>query len=156
MILFNSTMTNNVKKIIGRKDKVSFPAFNLSDVPVKIDSGAYSSSMHCYSIDLDEINGEQVLKVVFLDPTIQGYTGETLIFKSFQRKVVKSSNGLAQERFFIKGSIQLFNESFETVFSLTERTGLRNPVLLGRRLLNKRFLIDSSLVNLSFKFEQQA
>lgn len=155
MISCSIPMNNSGLHIIGRKDKVSFPAFDLWHVPVKIDSGAYSSSMHCYSIDLDEINGEQVLKVVFLDPTIHGYTGETLVFKSFQRKIVKSSNGVAQERFFIKGSIQLFNESFETVFSLTERTGLRNPILLGRRLLNKRFLIDTSKVNLSFKFEQQ-
>jgi hypothetical protein len=36
-----------------------------------------------------------------------------------------------------------------TEFSLTERRGMRYPILLGRKLLNKRFLIDTSLVNLS-------
>lgn len=141
------------KKIIGRKDKVSFPEFELKDVPVKIDSGAYSSSMHCESIEVIERDQKQQLRVVFLDPTIPGYTGKEVTFDSFKVKVVKSSNGIAQERFFVKGTIRLFGETYETVFSLTERTGLRNPILLGRRLLNKRFLIDTSKTNCSFKNE---
>jgi hypothetical protein len=37
----------------------------------------------------------------------------------------------------------------KTEFSLTERKGMRFPILLGRRLLNKRFIIDTSLVNVS-------
>lgn len=141
------------KKVIGRKDIVSFPGFGLKDVPVKIDSGAYSSSMHCESINLVEKDGKQVLEVVFLDPSINGYTGRKFQFGNYKRKVVKSSNGMSQERFFVLGTITLFNETVETLFSLTERTGLRNPVLLGRRLLNRRFLVDSSKTNCSYQFE---
>lgn len=140
------------KRIIGRKDIVSFPAFGLIDVPVKIDSGAYSSSMHCSLIELKETQTGSVLEVIFLDPKTIGYTGEKMTFNVYHRKLVKSSIGVAQERFFIKGTILLFGESIETLFSLTQRTGLRNPVLLGRRLLNKRFLIDSSKTNLAFQF----
>jgi hypothetical protein len=143
------------KHIIGRKDIVSFPSFNIEHVPVKIDSGAYSSSMHCSSIRLVLENGRELLEVVFLDAGTPGFTGEKMRFENFHRKVVKSSNGVAQERFFIKGTIRLFGESMETLFSLTERTGLRNPILLGRRLLNKRFLINTSLTNCSFKFDEK-
>jgi len=143
------------KPILGRKDIVSFPEFDLINVPVKIDSGAYSSSMHCHSINLVMIDGKEVLEVVFLDPAIEGYTGTKFQFDSYKRKSVKSSNGIAEVRFFVKGTVQLFNERVETLFSLTERTGLRNPILLGRRLLNKRYLIDSSKTNCSFKFESK-
>lgn len=141
------------KKIIGRKDQVSFPGFELEHVPVKIDSGAYSSSMHCESIEIIEFGEKEQLRVVFLDPSIRGYTGKEVVFDDFKVKIVKSSNGIAQERFFVKGTIRLFGETYETVFSLTERTGLRNPILLGRRLLNKRFLIDTSKTNCSYKNE---
>jgi hypothetical protein len=133
-------------EIIGRKDIINFPAFGLNQVPVKIDSGAYSSSIHCSSVRL--AHGEID---VFLDSDTPGYTGKKELFTEFSRKAVKSSNGVVQERFFIKGTIELFGVAYETVFSLTERSGLKNPVLLGRRLLNKRFLIDTSKVNLSFK-----
>lgn len=143
------------KRTIGRKDIVSFPEFDLHNVPVKIDSGAYSSSMHCHSIDLRTENGKEILEVVFLDPAIEGYTGKTFRFEQFKRKAVKSSNGISEERFFVTGTVRLFNETVETLFSLTERTGLRNPILLGRRLLNKRFLIDPSKTNLSFRYESK-
>lgn len=147
-------MISTNKKIIGRKDLVSFPGFDLKDVPVKIDSGAYSSSMHCESIEVIEFGEKEQLRVVFLDPAISGYTGKEVVFNDFKTKVVKSSNGIAQERFFVKGTIRLFGETYETVFSLTERTGLRNPILLGRRLLNRRFLIDTSKTNCSYKYEK--
>lgn len=143
------------KKIIGRKDMVSFPGFELTNVPVKIDSGAYSSSMHCQSIEVIEFGDKEQLRVVFLDSGISGYTGKEVIFDEFKTKIVKSSNGVAQERFFVKGTVRLFGETYETVFSLTERTGLRNPILLGRRLLNKRFLIDTSKTNCSYKYENK-
>ncbi len=141
------------KRIIGRKDLVSFPGFGLDYVPVKIDSGAYSSSMHCQSIEVVELDNREQLRVVFLDPSFPGYTGKEVVFSDFKTKLVKSSNGIAQERFFVKGTVQLFGESVETVFSLTERNGLRNPVLLGRKLLNKRFLIDPSKTNCSYTYE---
>ena len=143
------------KKIIGRKDLVSFPDFELENVPVKIDSGAYSSSMHCQSIEVVEFGEKEQLRVIFLDTSISGYTGKEVVFNDFKTKTVKSSNGIAQERFFVKGNVQLFGETYETVFSLTERTGLRNPILLGRRLLNKRFLIDTSKTNCSYKYENK-
>ena len=143
------------KKILGRKDLVSFPEFELVDVPVKIDSGAYSSSMHCQSIEVVEFGEKEQLRVIFLDSGISGYTGKEVIFDDFKTKIVKSSNGIAQERFFVKGTVQLFGQTYETVFSLTERTGLRNPILLGRRLLNKRFLIDTSKTNCSYKYENK-
>ncbi len=138
------------KQIIGRKDIVSFPAFGLTEVPVKIDSGAYSSSIHCSSVRL--VHGDlDVLEVVFLDEETPGFTGKKMLFTEFNLKTVKSSNGMAQERYFIKGTVEVFGNTIETVFSLTERRGLKNPVLLGRRVLNKRFLIDPSKVNLSYK-----
>lgn len=143
------------KLIIGRKDVVTFPSFELANVPVKIDSGAYSSSMHCSSIQIVVIDGKNCLEVIFLDVNTPGYTGKVERFHEFKRKIVKSSNGVAQERFFIKGSISLFHQTFETHFSLTQRTGLKNPILLGRRLLNKRFFIDTSKTMCSYKFEQQ-
>lgn len=143
------------KTIIGRKDCVSFPSFGLAYVPVKIDSGAYSSSMHCSLIQFVTNVDTPFLEVIFLDADTPGYTGKVERFYDFKRKIVKSSNGVAQERFFIKGSISLFHQTHETLFSLTERTGLRIPVLLGRRLLNKRFLIDTSKTMCSYKTEQQ-
>ncbi len=139
-------------RIIGRKDKADFPMFDMFNVPIKIDSGAYSSSIHCSSVcEVKKNENESFLEVVFLDESYTGFKLGKKVFTSYKKKKVKSSTGYEQERFFVRIPIILFGETFETDFSLTTRNGLKSPVLIGRKLLNKKFLIDTSKTNLSFK-----
>ena len=144
-------------RIIGRKDRADFPMFEMFNVPVKIDSGAYSSSIHCSSVsEIKNHENESFLEVVFLDESYAGFNSGKKIFTSYKKKKVKSSTGDEQERFFVRIPIVLFGEIFESAFSLTTRMGLKNPVLIGRKLLNKKFLIDTSKTNLSFKEKKKA
>ena len=143
-------------KIIGRKDKADLPALHLYDVAVKIDSGAYSCSIHCEYFDLIEVDGIPTLEVVFLDAEHPQFTGEKIYFTQFKTKKVKSSTGYQQERYFVSLDILLFGETFTTDFSLTKRNGLRNPILLGRKLLNHNFIINTTLVNLSSKLKKKS
>jgi hypothetical protein len=139
------------KRIIGRRDKADLPAIDIKNVDVKIDSGAYSCSIHCELIQEVELDGKSRLEVVFLDSDHKKFTGKVHVFDSFRKKNVKSSTGFQQERYFVRLSIELFGQAFETDFSLTKRNGLRNPILLGRKLLSSNFIIDTTLVNQSFK-----
>jgi hypothetical protein len=129
------------KSIIGRREWASLPEFGLKNVKVKIDTGAYSSSIHVSLIE--EVDG--ILYVVFLDSNHPEFQNNPFSFKEFRRKKVKSSNGIIQERYFIKTYIVLGSVKIKTEFSLTQRKGMRYPILIGRKLLNKRFLIDTSL-----------
>lgn len=139
------------KLIIGRKDRADFPELHLSDIVVKTDSGAYSCSIHCESVTEREIDGKPVLEVIFLDHENPEYTGEKFSFGEFRKKKVRSSTGYQQERYFIKLKIVLFGREFMTDFSLTQRNELRHPVLLGRKLLNRHFLINTAQKNLSYR-----
>jgi len=38
------------KQLIGMTDIVDFPDLGLCDVPVKVDTGAYTSSLHCKNV----------------------------------------------------------------------------------------------------------
>jgi hypothetical protein len=143
------------KKIIGRKDKADLPALHISDVEVKIDSGAYSCSIHCEEVYPIEQENQTFLEVIFLDREHPKYTGERIRFQSFKKKRVKSSTGHQQERYFVQLTIVLFDQSFTTDFSLTKRNGLRHPILLGRKLLNNQFMIDTSKTNISYKIKQK-
>jgi hypothetical protein len=133
--------SKNSKKMIGRREWASLPDLGLKQVIVKIDTGAYSSSIHASYIQ--EQDG--ILDVIFLDEKHPEFHNNILSFKAFRKKNVRSSNGHVQERYFIKTKIVIGNEEFKTEFSLTKRNGLRYPILIGRRLLNKRFIIDTSL-----------
>lgn len=128
------------KLLIGRRELAALPSFGLEQVKVKVDSGAYTSSIHVSSCT--EHDGQ--LHVVFLDNKHPGYTGQEMHFTKFRTKKVKSSNGEVQERYFVVGTIRIAGRTIRTEFSLTVRKGMRYPILLGRKILNKHFLIDTS------------
>ena len=139
------------KTLIGRRDFANLPEFGLNNVEVKVDSGAYTSSIHVsYCKEIPDGDSTQ-LEVVFLDEQHPAFSGNKMHFNDFRIKKVKSSTGQEQVRYFVKGRIELLGRKFTTEFSLTERKGMRYPILLGRKVLNKRFIIDTSLVNLSRK-----
>lgn len=127
--------------IIGRKEKANFPEVGLKGVTIKIDSGAYTSSIHCSSIVIE--NNKKV-SCVFLEPGDEGYTGERFLFDIVKEVIVKSSNGNGEKRCMILTKIELFDEVYPIYLTLTNRNDMRYPVLIGRKFLSKRFLIDVS------------
>jgi len=58
---------------------------------------------------------------------------------------VKSSNGTVQKRIFIQTLLQVGEVRYLAEVSLTDRAGMSYPMLVGRRFLDGRFLVDVSL-----------
>jgi len=138
-------------QLIGRKDKADFPLLDLYNIDVKIDTGAYSSSIHCHNIIII-YNGLVAEKVHFnlLDPSHRDYNEKEFILPIFRIKKVKSSSGVAENRIFIKTKILLFNMIYNLELNLTDRSNMKYPVLLGRKLLKNRFMVDVTKEYLSF------
>lgn len=151
-------MSKPKKKIhvIGRKDVVDLPELGLFEIEAKIDTGAYSSSIHCHNIEIEKRNGKEILKCNFLDPHHTEYNEKYFEFADFTKTRVKSSNGQVQRRFLVRTTIVLFNRKFKTDFTLTDRQEMKYPVLLGRKLLRQGFVVDVSYYNLSYKKKLKA
>ena len=132
----------NSKIVIGRLEKVHFPELGMFDIDAKIDSGAYTSSIHCH--DIWENSDENTLFFKLLDPSHNDYNEKELKFNNYSKTVVKSSTGIPELRYKIKTKIQIGKKTYTTTFTLTDRAKMRYPVLLGRVVLNKRFIIDVS------------
>lgn len=137
--------------LIGRQDVANFPELSLFELPVKIDSGAYTSSLHCHNIEEFEENGIKKIKCNFLDPEHEQYHEKEIIFGHFKKRKVKSSNGIVELRFSIITEILLFKTNYSIELTLTERGNMRFSVLLGRKFLSKKFIINPAIKNLSFK-----
>lgn len=90
------------KKVLGRKEKITLPELGLNLVGAKIDSGAYTSSLHAEEIRIEEVSGKKLLYFKILMPDHQKYTGKTLAFDSFREKKVKNSFGQAEVRYLIE------------------------------------------------------
>lgn len=139
------------KKIIGRIDKVDFPSLDLFEIDVKIDTGAYTSSIHCHKF----YEEDGWLKCLFYDKGHPNYNGKKIIFKNFTTTKVKSSNGMVQLRYKVKTSVIVFNKKYSINLTLNDRDDMKYPILIGRKFLLKKFMVDVDLKDLSFNRKKQ-
>jgi len=145
-------MTRKVDKlVIGRKDKVDFPELGLYNITSKIDTGAYTSAIHCHDIKLIRKGKRKFVTFKLLDPSHSTYNGKLLKHELLAERKIKNSSGQSEERCIIKTRVILFDSSYDIELSLTDRSKMECPVLLGRKLLRKRFLVDVGRINLSYK-----
>ncbi len=135
------------KKTIGREDCLDFPELDLKEVTCKIDTGAYTSSIHCSKI----IEDGKSLRCKFYSKGHPNFNGKEVVFKTFTFADVKSSNGQVENRYKIKTTIIFFGKSYKINLTLSTRDDMKFPVLIGRQFLKKKFLVDVDLENESFK-----
>lgn len=136
--------------IIGRKDKVDFPELGLYDIDAKIDTGAYTSSIHCHDIRVMDEVGISKVRFRLLDPSRPTYNNKEFTHSIYAKREIKNSFGQVEERYIIKTKILLFDELFDTELSLTDRSRMVYPVLLGRKLLFNHFVVDVMQTDLSY------
>ncbi|WP_291778989.1 RimK/LysX family protein [Cecembia sp.] len=138
-------------KIIGRKEKISLPEWGIKNISAKVDTGAYTSSIHCEFWEERLENEVPVLYFKVLDPSHKKYNGKLFHTKSFTQKKVKNSFGHEELRYKVSTKVLMFEEEFEAEFTLSDRSKMRSPILLGRKMLKGRFRVDVQEINLSIK-----
>lgn len=134
-------------KIVGRREIISIIDLELYDLDAKVDTGADSNALHCDDIVIDGNN----VHFRLLDEVHPSYHGKKMTMPLYKVKRVKSSNGEVQERASIKVTVNFFGKKYKSVISLTNRADMKFPMLIGRRFLKDRFLVDVSKENLSKK-----
>jgi len=143
-------MADNSRLIIGRFDKIDLPDFGAYNIEAKIDTGAYSSAIHCSKIKVRKKNGRRQISFHILDSHIPVVEHRRYVTSRFRKKKVRSSTGHVTKRYFIEAYVVLFGQRILAEFSLSDRETMRFPVLLGRKLLRNRFLVDVALTDVSY------
>lgn len=126
--------------IIGRFEDIDVVGKALK-VPAKIDTGAFRSSIHAQNIKIVTKNSKQVLVCDLLGhpcaPVRRSFETET-----FSKVIVTNSFGKEEERYEVPIRVKLGPKVFTTSFTLADRSNNLFPVLVGRKLLKGRFLVD--------------
>ncbi|QOY53536.1 ATP-dependent zinc protease [Candidatus Sulfurimonas marisnigri] len=130
------------KKIIGKKELISILDLELYGLDAKVDTGADSNALHCDDIFVDENN---IVHFKLLDEVHEAYNGKHMQVPLYKMKKIRSSNGKLQHRPSIKVEIELLGEKYSTIISLTDRSDMKYPMLIGRKFLDGKFLVDVSL-----------
>lgn len=134
------------KLIIGRTDRADFPKLKIKGIDIKIDTGAYTSSIHCK--DIEETDG--VLFATLLDEEHEQYHGKRLSFEEYEVTSVRSSNGSVDLRYKVQANIRLFSKLYKISLTLSNREEMKYPVLIGRKFLSSKFIVDTELQDISY------
>jgi len=136
-------------RMIGRRTQVRLRALGIKRVVAKIDTGAYSSTLHAENIRISQ-NNDGVKELVFnivpdeQTTTINGEPQEIHTTDFFDQKV-RSSNGQLQHRYSIKTRITVEGRVLPVVLTLSDRSEMGYPLLIGRRVLRSRFIVNVEL-----------
>ncbi len=126
------------KDIIGRAALITVKG--MRNIPAKVDTGADSSCI--WASDILETNG--LLRFNLFGHLSSYFTGEYIILESaeYKRTRVASSTGQRQARYAVLLPTTIAGHTFIVRYSLANRESMVYPILLGRDVLSRQFLVD--------------
>lgn len=112
------------------------PKLKIGPLPAKLDTGARTSALHADEI---HVSGRRVVFAIMDD-------GRKRIYKAplVAQKRIKSSNGISELRVVIRATLEIGKQVFKAEVTLTDRTDMDVPMLLGRSAIKGRFLVNPS------------
>lgn len=131
---------NQPLTIVGKTTLVDLVG-HASGVPAKVDTGADSTSVWATNIVIDE---QGILHFTLFGEGSPHYTGETISTDEYSAVEVRSSTGHAQIRYRVTMSVRIEGKRIKAVFNLSDRSRNEYKILIGRRTLTGKFLVDVS------------
>src|SRR6478672_9691102 len=131
------------KVVIGRSESLHFMNYAMSDIPAKVDTGAYRSAVHADHIRLSD-DGKMLHFRLLGGHPVCGALATEMSTDDFKIVSISNSFGQTEERYEVKLKVKLGPKIFTATFSLADRSKKIYPILLGRKMLNNRFIVDTS------------
>ena len=114
---------------------------NYKHIPAKIDTGADSSSIWASHI---RVTKDGVLHFRLFDEGSPFYTGKAFKRKDYKVAVVRNASGYEQVRYRTTIGVTLGGRKIKVLFYLADRSNNNFPILIGRRTISGKFLVDVS------------
>lgn len=123
---------------LGWLEWAVLPKLGIPLLQAKIDTGAKTSSLHAEELEIADVEGKHFAKFL-VRAKDDVYRCECPVL---DERHVKSSSGHEELRVVIETVCIMKGLRWPIELTLTDRTAMRFPMLLGRRAMTKRFLVD--------------
>ncbi|HWJ80883.1 MAG TPA: RimK/LysX family protein [Nocardioides sp.] len=129
--------------VAGWREWVGLPDHGVEWIKAKLDTGARSSALHAFDLEIVERDGTRWAR--FEIHPWQGSTEDAVRVELpvHDERVVRSSSGHEQHRYVVRMAIRLHGRTVTTDVTLTRRDEMGFRMLIGRDALRQGFLVDS-------------
>ena len=127
---------------IGWREWVRLPELGDTTVKAKVDTGARTSTLHAYDVTEFERDGSSWARFSFHPVQRDETTTITAEAALVGRRTVTASNGQSELRYVVETEALIDGERIPIELTLTRRDAMGFRMLLGRRALQGRFVVD--------------
>lgn len=120
--------------VIGWRERVSIPALGIGIIIAKVDTGARTAALHATDIRQHGHHVEFTVPIKGRNHHCQ------LPLKG--RKQIKSSSGHSQARAMVEAEVKIGAARMTIDVTLTDRSDMGVPMLLGRDSIKGRYQVD--------------
>lgn len=132
--------------LIGTTEYIYLPEVSDDPLPAKIDTGADGSAIWASSV----VEKDGMLSYILFSPQSAFYTGTVVETEDYKVVSVKNSFGEKEHRYRVKLRIKIARKVYKSSFTLADRSHSRFPILLGKRFLKDRYLVDVARHNIMY------
>lgn len=127
---------------VGWREWVGLPGLGIDAIKSKIDTGAASSALHAIHIHRFREDGRD--RVTFEVHPLQRRTDITVHCTAdvLEQRLVTSSTGHRERRIVIRTPLLVAGRRFPIELTLTNRDTMGFRMLIGRRAMKRRLLVD--------------
>lgn len=131
--------------LIGTEEWCSFENMGIPAIKARVDSGAKTSSLQAQQIKTFNKGGHEWVSFDIFPLQDNRSIKLSCKAKLFDRRTVKSSSGISEERFVIKTMVTIGAQDFEIELTLASRETMEYRMLLGREALKNRFIVNPAV-----------
>ena len=130
-------------EVLGWREWVALPELGIERIKAKVDTGARTSALHAFDVELVEEDGQKIVKFSIhpkqkdLNAVIQCQA------PLFDEREVRDSGGHTEKRYVIESSILIGSAVHKVEMTLTNRDSMGFRMLLGRTTMKGHYLVDT-------------
>jgi hypothetical protein len=135
-------------QIYGWREKILIDGMKNS-LNAKLDTGAYTSSIHAEKKELFERDGKKWVRFIVTEPRKKNSPRVRLEAPLVRIARIKVPGGESEKREVVKLTFKIGDRKLRGDFTLNDRSNMLSPVLIGRITIRELGWIDPSRTNLA-------
>jgi len=128
--------------VVGWREWVALPELGVTSIKAKVDTGARTSSLHAYDVEVVARGGRERVRFKLHPEQRDAHRVVACEAPLVEWRQVRPSNGQSELRPVVVTVVELLGERFEVELTLTRRDAMGFRMLLGRQALRGRFAVD--------------